>query len=82
MIHELIITIVKITNKATISSLEAMYGINLLLTTKNIIKANTIAQINFSINSPPLYKKYKSDLKYNYSVLKIRFLLLFNKNYK
>jgi hypothetical protein len=56
MIHELIITTVKITNKATIFSLEAMYGINVLRTTKNIIKANTIAQMNFSINSPPLYK--------------------------
>lgn len=83
MIHELIITIVKITNKATIFSLEAMYGINVLLTTKNIIKANTIAQINFSINSPPsLQINTKVVLTYNYSVLKIRFLLLFNKNYK
>ena len=81
MIHELIITTVKITNKATIFSLEAIYGINVPRTKKNIIRANAIAQINFNINLPPL-KNTKVILKYNYSVLKIRFLLVCTKNYR
>ncbi|MES9780755.1 hypothetical protein ABWK43_07720, partial [Bacillus thuringiensis] len=57
------------------------YGINVPRTKKNIIRANAIAQINFNINSPPI-KNTKVILKYNYSVLEIRFLLVCNKNYR